>query len=104
MSDKNSKPADNRSASQIKADLAAARTRMSANVTELVEEAHPKTIKAETIDDAKFFAQREIDNATSQVKDEAGWRTDRLAIIGGAAACVVATLVVVRLIVRKVRS
>lgn len=104
MSDKNSNPVDYRSLSQIKADLAAARTRMGANVSELVEDVHPKTIKAETIDDAKFFAEREFENAKGQVKDAAGWRTDRLALIGGAVAGAVCVLVVARLIVKKVRS
>lgn len=104
MSDKTSKPVDTRSASQIKADLAAARNRMSANVTELVEEVHPQAIKARTIDDAKYFAKGEIEHVTSLVKDEAGWRTDRLALFGVVAAGAVTVLVVVRALVRRVRS
>ena len=44
------KPKDTRSAAQIRADIAAARARMGANVEGLVTEVHPKAVKQRTID------------------------------------------------------
>lgn len=87
MADSN-KPADNRSAAQIRADLEAARQRLGANVQGLVTEVHPTAVKNRAVDDAKEVARTEVSNLTSQVKDENGWRTDRLTtagVVGGAA-------------------
>ena len=104
MSPKSGKPTDNRSAGQIKADLAAARTRMSNNIAGLIEEVHPAEVKSRTIDDAKNFARSEADYAVGLVKNHSGWRTDRLAMAGGALLGAVTVVLVLRAIVTQARS
>lgn len=91
---------DTRTPAQIRADIAAARARVSANVSNLVAEVHPTAVKDRTIDDAKSFAQTEFNAAKSQVKDDQGWRVDRLLMLGAAVVGTVAVLVAVRAIVR----
>lgn len=98
------KPKDTRSVEQIRADLAAARARMGANVEGLVTEVHPKAVKQRTIDDTKAMFMAEVDNAKSQVKDEDGWRTDRLTLAGAVAGAAVLGLAVVRLVVSQARK
>lgn len=98
------KPQDTRSAAQIRADIAAERARLGANVEGLVTEVHPKAVKQRTVDDAKAFVMGEVDNAKAQVKDEDGWRTDRLALAGAAAGAVLVALLTVRLVVKKIRK
>lgn len=104
MADKPKKPKDNRSATEIQADLAAARSRMSSNVEGLVTEVHPKAVKQRAVDDAKDLLNREVENAKYQVKDENGWRTDRLTVAGAVAGAVTAFVVVVRLVRRALRK
>ncbi|GAA1393658.1 DUF3618 domain-containing protein [Luteococcus peritonei] len=98
------KKADPRSAEQIRADIAAARARMSANVEGLVTEVHPKAVKQRSVDEAKAFMMAEVDHAKSQVKDEDGWRTDRLTVAGVAAGAAMLGLLTLRAIIRKVRK
>lgn len=100
MADK--KPADTRSAAQIRADIEAARQRMSANVQGLVTEVHPTAVKNRAVDDAKEVARTEVDNLTYQVKDENGWRTDRLTVAGAVAGAALVGLLMIRGIVKLV--
>ncbi len=102
MADK--KKADPRSPEQIRADIAAARARMGANVEGLVTEVHPKAVKQRSVDEAKSFMMAEVDHAKRQVKDEDGWRTDRLTIAGAAAGAGLLVLLTIRAVVRKVRN
>ena len=104
MSPKSGKPTDTRSPGQIKVDLAAARTRLASNIAGLIEEVHPAEVKARTIDDAKSFARTEADYAKGLVKNQNGWRTDRLVMAGGALVGAVTVVLVLRAIVRKSRS
>ncbi|MDA8437292.1 MAG: DUF3618 domain-containing protein [Propionibacterium sp.] len=104
MSPKTGKPADTRTASQIRADIAAARTRLSNNIAGLVEEVHPTAVKGRTIDEAKNFARSEADYAKGLIRNDAGWRTDRLVIVGGALVGTVVLLLTVRAIVGKART
>lgn len=101
MADKK-KQKDNRSAQQIRADIAAARARMSANVEGLVTEVHPKAVKQRTVDDVKAFARAEAEHAKSQIKDEDGWRTDRLTLAGAVAGAALVAVLTLRAIARKV--
>lgn len=98
------KKTDTRSAAQIKADIAAARARMSANVEGLVTEVHPKAVKQRSVDEAKAFAMTEVSHLKSQVKDDDGWRTDRLSVAGVAAGAAALGLAVVRVIVKSVQK
>lgn len=99
MADKKAdKKPDNRSAEQIRRDIAAARARVSAQVEQLVEEVHPTTVKDRAVGQARAFAQTEFDAAKSTIKDEAGWRLDRLMAVGAAVVGVGAFLLTVRAI------
>jgi len=95
---------DHRTAAQIKADIAAARARMSANIEGLVAEVHPTAVKNRAVDDAKSFAAMEFANAKSQVKDEAGWRLDRLLVVGVTTASALAVLLTLRALIAKGRG
>lgn len=98
MAEKKQKPKDTRTAEQIRRDIAAARARVSANVEQLVEEVHPSTIKDRAVGHARSFAQAEINSAKATIKDEAGWRLDRVLAVGAAVVGVVAFLLTVRAI------
>lgn len=96
--DKADKPKDTRTAEQIRRDIAAARARVSAQVEQLVQDLHPTTVKDRAVDQARTFAQSEFESAKSTIKDEAGWRMDRLVAVGGAVLGVVTFLLTVRAI------
>lgn len=100
------KAKDIRSADQIRRDIAAARAKMSATVEGLTEQFHPAAVKKRVVEDAKEFVQKEYtsvrEKLISQVKDEDGWRTDRLKLVGGASAGAVTGLVLLRAVVGKV--
>ncbi|MGA4669512.1 DUF3618 domain-containing protein [Propionibacteriaceae bacterium Y1923] len=98
MAEKKDKPKDTRTAEQIRRDIAAARARVSANVEQLVEEVHPTTVKDRAVDQARTFAQAEFNSAKATIKDEAGWRMDRVLAVGAAVAGVVVFLLTVRAI------
>lgn len=78
-----------RSVDEIRADLARNRAQFADSVSGLVDEVNPKNIAKRGVENAKSFAAMEFEAAKSQVKDEQGWRTDRLLIIGGAVLGVV---------------
>lgn len=94
----------NRKADEIEADLAAARARMSANITELVNQVHPQIIKQRQIDQAKASAKSEFNYYKSQIVDENGLRLDRVVVLGSALAGAVTFLLVVRGIVSSNRK
>lgn len=98
MAEKSDKPKDTRTAEQIRRDIAAARARVSANVEQLVEEVHPTSVKDRAVGQAKTFAQAEFDSAKATIKDEAGWRLDRILAVGAAVAGVVVFLLTARAI------
>ncbi len=78
-----------RSVSEIRADLARNRARVADSVGEFVDEVNPRNVAKRGVEDAKSFVATEFESVKSQVKDEHGWRTDRLMIIGGAVLGVV---------------
>ena len=51
---------------------------------DLVDSVKPANIARRGIDDAKSFVAGEFQTIKEELRDEDGWRTDRLAIIGGA--------------------
>ncbi len=85
-----------RSVSEIRADLARNRAKMADSVSDLVEEVSPKNIAKRGVDTAKDFAATEFEAVKAQVKDENGWRTDRLMVIGGAVLGVVAFVITLK--------
>lgn len=92
-----SKPA--RTKADIEADLAAARTRLSANVASLIDEIHPNRIAERQVEGVKQMASAEFDNAKSQFIDADGnARVGRIVAIGGAVAGAVAFLVLLKVL------
>ncbi|MDR1265614.1 MAG: DUF3618 domain-containing protein [Propionibacteriaceae bacterium] len=87
-------PATGRGADEIERDLAAARQRLADNIGSLIGEVHPKAVVHRTIDEAKESARQTahdvkakakegFERLKAEVKDEDGWRVDRLAAAGG---------------------
>lgn len=101
MADKQSQP---RSVADIQADIAGSRARLASSVSDLIDDVHPKNVKARTVNDAKEFVSSEFAHVKSQVKDEHGWRVDRLVAIGGAVIGVVAFVLTVRAITKSGRK
>lgn len=94
-----------RPVAEIRADLARNRVRVADSLGDFVQEVHPKNIAKRSINDAKGFVSDEFNAAKSQVKDENGWRTDRLLAIGGAVLGVVVFAVTINVIAgRRTRS
>lgn len=101
MADDKSKSTPKVTAEQARADIAAARARLSGDLRELVDEVHPKRIMQRQVAEAKTVARTELGAATSQIKDETGWRWDRVALVGGALGGLVTLVLVVRRLTRK---
>ena len=93
-----------RTTQEILRDLEAATARLSENVTALVTETHPKAVVNRTVIDARHFAEEQFQQAKTQIRDEYGWRVDRIAVVAGAAVGVVTFLLVVRSLTRRRRS
>ena len=94
-----------RPVAEIRADLARNRAKVADSLGEFVQEVHPKNIARRSIDDAKGFVTEEFNAAKSHVKDENGWRTDRLLAIGGAVLGVVVFAVTLNVVsARRTRS
>jgi len=98
--------ADERSAVEIERDLAQARARLAANLTQLVTEVHPKAVVHRSVVNTKQQAHHAIDRGKKRLedsytqvkryfKDEAGWNLKNLAIAAGVTVLVV-TVVVAR--------
>ena len=98
MADSKSKAKDERTADEIRRDIAATRACLAAGVENLVEEVHPATLKREASDRARDFVQGEFDQVKSQVKDENGWRVQRIAMAAGVLAAGVVSIIVLRAI------
>lgn len=73
-----------RSVAEIRADLARNRAEFAGSVGGLIDEVNPKNVAKRGVEDAKGFVAAEFQAAKAQIKDEQGWRTDRLLVIGGA--------------------
>lgn len=91
-----------RTTEDIRAEIAAARSRLASNIEGLITQTHPKAVAARTVQDAKALAAAEIDAVRAQFVDAAG--TPRYTRIGALAVAIVgsvAFLVVVRSIARR---
>ncbi len=93
-----------RSEAQLKNDVSAAKRRLAANLEGLVAEAHPQAVVHEVKEQARTFAQTEFENAKQQVKDEYGWRVDRMIVVGGAVLGAVTFLLVVRALTKRAQG
>lgn len=93
-----------RNASQIQADLAASRDRLSGSVESLIDQVHPNRVKQRLIGGAKQLANAELEDARSKLFNARGdLRRDRLAAIGGAVAGFLAFVLIIRALVRRGR-
>ena len=73
-----------RTVDEIRAELASNRQSLAGAMEDLVDSVKPANIARRGIDDAKSFVSDEFQTIKEELRDEDGWRTDRLAIIGGA--------------------
>nr|WP_315566020.1 DUF3618 domain-containing protein [Arachnia propionica] len=73
-----------RTVDEIRAELASNRQSLAGAMEDLVDSVKPANIARRGIDDAKSFVAGEFQTIKEELRDEGGWRTDRLAIIGGA--------------------
>jgi hypothetical protein len=90
-----------RTREDIEADIEAARQRLAGNVESLINQVHPKAIVANTVADARAFAEGTFDQAKAQVVDERGnLRTERVALLAAAAGGAVTFILVVRSILK----
>ena len=73
-----------RTVDEIRAELASNRQSLAGAMEDLVDSVKPANIARRGIDDAKSFVAGEFQTIKEELRDEDGWRIDRLAIIGGA--------------------
>lgn len=90
------KPTTERTLAQIQADIDAAQRQIEDSLAGLVNEFHPKAVVHRTVEDAKGFASEQLQSAKAQVKDQYGWRLDRLALVAGAVVGVAVFALTVR--------
>jgi Protein of unknown function (DUF3618) len=94
-----------RTPSQIEADLGATRDRLIASVEALIDQVHPNRIKQRQIANVKRIANIELENAKSKVFNARGdLRTGRIVVVAAAVAGIVGFLLILRAIVKRVRS
>lgn len=94
-----------RTPSQIEADLGATRDRLIASVEALIDQVHPNRIKQRQIANVKRIANIELENAKSKVFNARGdLRTGRVVAGAAAVAGIVGFLLILRAIVKRVKS
>lgn len=90
-----------RTREEIEAEIDAARRRLASNVEGLINQVHPKAIVANTVADARTFAEGTFEQAKAQVVDQRGnLRTERVALLAAAAGGAVTFVLIVRSILR----
>lgn len=95
------KPAPVRTMTDIQADIDGSLRQIEESLAGLIDAVHPKAIAHRTVEDAKSFASEQLTSAKAQVKDEYGWRVDRLALVAGAVVGVVTFVIAVRAIGKR---
>ena len=73
-----------RTVDEIRAELASNRQSLAGAMEDLVDSVKPANIARRGIDDAKSFVAGEYQAIKDELRDENGWRTDRIAVIAGA--------------------
>jgi hypothetical protein len=90
-----------RTREDIEAEIDAARQRLAASVEGLINQVHPKAIVANTVADARTFAEGTFEQARAQVVDDRGnLRTDRVALLAAAVGGAITFVLVVRSLLR----
>jgi hypothetical protein len=91
-----------RTQSQIEADLAATRSRLTSSVESLIDTVHPNRVKQRTIASAKQTARDQVEEARGLVFTARGdLRTKRLVGIAGAVAGAISFILVLRALVQR---
>ncbi len=90
-----------RKIAELKANIEFLQGRVEQTIADAITEVHPKTVVNRTVHDAKAFAENQFEQAKVQVKDEYGWRIDRIALAAGAVVGMVTFLLVVRSLTKK---
>ncbi|HET9648781.1 MAG TPA: DUF3618 domain-containing protein [Microlunatus sp.] len=91
-----------RTKSQIEADLAATRSRLTGSVESLIDTVHPNRVKQRTIANAKQVAREQLEEAKGLVFTARGdLRTKRIASVAGAVAGLVSFVLILRAIARR---
>ena len=86
-----------RTKSQIEADLAATRSRLTGSVESLIDTTHPNRVKQRTVATAKQLARDQVEEARSLLFTARGdLRTERVVRIAGAIAGAVAFVLILR--------
>jgi hypothetical protein len=100
----NSSPTDDRTMSQIEADLSASRARLASSVSALIDQVHPNRIKQRQIAGFKQLAGNARENAKSLIFNARGdLRTERIGVLAGALAGLVGFVLIIRAIGRRSR-
>jgi hypothetical protein len=95
-------PRPPRTQSQIEADLAATRSRLTQSVETLIDTVHPNRVKQRTVATAKQVARDQVEEAKGLVFTARGdLRTKRLVGVAGAVAGAVAFLLILRALVQR---
>ena len=90
-----------RTRDDIEAEIDAARQRLAASVEGLINQVHPKAIVANTVADARTFAEGTFEQARAQVVDDRGnLRADRVALLAAAVGGAITFVLVVRSLLR----
>lgn len=91
-----------RNKAAIETEIAEARERLAGNIEGLISQFHPKAVVNRGVADAKQFAQQEFRAAKQQVVYDTGEiRYERVALLVGAVAGVIAFMAIVRSLVRR---
>lgn len=99
MADETESKQPPRTTAEIENDLAAVRSRLSANVASLIDEVHPQRIKERQIEGARQWAASEAEDLKLQfVTADGGLRTARLVAIGAAVAGAVGFVVLLKVL------
>ena len=100
----NSSPTDDRTTSQIEADLSATRARLASSVSALIDQVHPNRIKQRQVAEFRQLAGTARENAKSLLFNARGdLRAERVGILAGAVAGLVGFVLVIRAIGRRSR-
>ena len=100
----NASPTDDRTTSQIEADLSATRARLAASVSALIDQVHPNRVKQRQVAQFKLLGSNARENAKSLLFNARGdLRTDRLTAAAGALAGLVSFVLIIRAIGRRAR-
>lgn len=86
---------------EIEDDIAAARERLAGNISELINQVHPRAVVHNTVADARQLLAGEFQQAKEQLVNADGVRVGRVALLGAAVGGVIAFVLVIRSIFNR---